>query len=1464
MKLKKLSATFDDREHGEKARPLGPEVKKRDVGAARDDWSSYLLSNQKANQQQDDDEGVPPPIPDPGEPELPQLPESYRRTIDAFQAAFTAQGSNMDVSGPNGTPDGVLDVYDVSGIIDFFMQITAQGPSYESFNTVSGELGLVWNNEVGFASYSQGFNLFFNPGFTSIQGSEPGLNGSYYNAINDPYGAATTTWADYMAMVDFYESDDFTGSFTPIPLDWSGVSQMGYTGGSALDAIFDAYQGQVDPDFFDNLLMAPQPTNADLEDLGAWFDANMLPIMNIYADLYMYNATGDALGYSEGNFQSMMDYIEESGGDMGFLYASPFLATGEYNPFSGNIFDVNNDGTFNGADIAAWVDFTEMIAAVTNGTAISETNNIFTQQDIDQIAAYYDYYGIDMAGGNNIYFSVDGEWDNTDNLGDILEPTSIPPYIIDILDQEELDAYIQDQEQDEILELIQLSWADQRPVWGEAYGLSSDLQSLTPDWYTELARAIQPWIDNGYDPNYGQEGSGSWASWANPGYFNYQAASFNQQIASWVSSNLFDPDGDGQYDPSELDQSVVDYLILLHSDVNSAADVTPDLFNLFTVGDDQSFGSLGPYDPQNLQIMGPFLLQSCSNWVNSVGGIPDFANILGQEPGATYNYVAQSSAFALLAQVFGHQNQSNLGFSASFGTNSAYLAQDFSQLFEYLGYSTAAATQLENYMLDAENGFLYDNQQFATWLYNGFQGFIGYTDPNTGTTVITPQGEGVIWAPAGWEPGDDYEDYAYYQSNGPYGFDVQFYNFNVDLTAGNFLYSYNNFGDSTPFFVPPPPPNFIQDPSEGVEGIYGSGVTPGAQEAGEYIDLPDFLNRTGGMIDFDGDGDVGLSDFFALHGWLLSGAYNNYEGTSWASNGTLFMNAGLGWSAFYSVNHTNTLNQALFDITSADLWYGGLISPMPYSPGGVNGLLSTSIYTFGGSNPFMYQGAEFGEQGPYTGYDPAYALAHFLVFQYANDYVSSGGQTPSWFTELMGFTSNSFTPSAEFFTSIDPDWVNASDSIGANSFLGEDSAGGGLWPSLIIPLLQAILPDELAMNSYSEFYLQNGIDPNQFFVPAGPYTGPDSLVPLVTGIGSLGSGLEDLLAAASSSNFISEFAMANPTQIAAMDFNGDGQINEAEITLYGQLYNLIVADGLGGGLNAGVPFNYISLEDMAMALMGAGAAAYNIINNFVVGQIMENPDVNTEVDALYLLFEPFIQLGSLTIDFQTDVSGNVSYFIVVPSDNYSNITAAQYVAQLFGNPSSTTEEGLIGVIADSLLDGAYYLGPDGNYIQVNNVYAGLAAQNFYSNLNAYNNTGTYSDFENIPFEVMLFYPELIEFAEQYGGPDLNGDGFYTQEDINMFFELVNSQNVAPGSDEFNALDLDNSGSLDAADFAQFNAFFGSFEGGASGLNIGQYGYFNDGVWVDFDYDDLGPEDYFGAGWTPQGYNTGSTPPPPTT
>ena len=583
------------------------------------------------------------------------------------------------------------------------------------------------------------------------------------------------------------------------------------------------------------------------------------------------------------------------------------------------------------------------------------------------------------------------------------------------------------------------------------------------------------------------------------------------------------------------------------------------------------------------------------------------------------------------------------------------------------------------------------------------------------------------------------------------------------------------------------------------------------------------------MIDFDGDGDVGLGDFLALHCWLMNGAYADYGNTAgqqWPAAGA-FVQFGIGWSAYYS-NQQDTGNQAMYNISSEDLWYGGLISPEVGLIGSQT-LLSDSIYSFAGANPFMYGGAEFGESGPYTGYDPAYALAHFLVFQYANDYVDSGGQTPEWFTTLMESDPSTFMSAADWFTMIDPDWVNSSDILfgatqqpilNANSFNGDDAALGGVFGTIIIPLLQAILPDELAMNSYSDFYLQNGIDPNQFFAPAGPYTGPDSLVPIVTGMGSLGNGLEDALGATSSLNFISEYATANPAAISALDTNGDGQINEAEINLYGQLY--LMMQGLAGVVSYAGGTS-VSLSALAMELMGAGAAAFNLINQFVTSQIISG-EADSEAAALYVLFDPFVQLGLIGVSTELDgATGLVDYTITFPTDQYVNATYQIILGSLFGNPNNNDIEGLIGVIGDSLIDGAYYLGPDGNYIQVNNLYAGLAAQNFYTNLNQYNASGTYSD-ASIDFTVFQNYPELIEFAEQYGGPDLNGDGFYTQADIDMMFDIVNSQNVAPGTAEFNALDLNNDGLLTIADYAQFNAFFGQFTGPQAGLNIGAYGY----------------------------------------
>jgi len=1409
MKLKKLSATFDDREHGEKARPLGPEVKKRDVTAARDDYSSYLLSNQQANQQQDDDDVVPPPIPDPPVQEAPQLPESYRQAVDAFENAIALQGGNMDTSG-----DGALDVLDVAGIIDFFMTVVAQ--SVEPGGSLLGQQfqGLFWNN-AGQMSFLNNAGLFFNPG-ESFNGTA-----AYYEPTEDGIGESLLTWSDYMASEAFNEEN--LTLFYPIPLDWNNPTPNQYT--SALQAVFDAYQGNVPDDFFDTLLMNPQPTEADLEDLGAWFDANMLPIMNIYADVYMSNVAGDPLGYSDTNFQDMMNYIESQGQGIGNFDVS--INDTDYNPFSGNIFDVNNDGTFNGADIAAWADFTEMVSAVTNGTDISEANNIFTQDDIDQIIEYYAYYGTEMAGGN-LYFSTNGEWDDTQNLFNINNPTENPPLIFNLLDQGDVDAYVEEQEADEILQLQELNWANQRPTWGENYGLPADLQSETPDWYIAFANSFSTWMSNGYDANYTQD-SPNYNTWAGQGP-NAQVEAYQSQIASWISANFFDPDGDTQYNPLDLDNSVVEFLINNHPQVNQLSDITPEVFG------------------EALNIM-PQLLNECSDWVNSVGGIPEWANIIGQENTEPFNHLAQNAALLFLATSFGHQNlnadptaQGPDGFDYS-----------YESLFEYLGYDSEQASSLASYV-QSEDGFVADQAAFSNWLYTGFMGLVGYFDPNTGESTIMSPGMGVIWAPAGWELGDDYDDYAYYQGQGPALFDVQFYNFELDLTSSEFLFTYNAFIDSTPFYTPPPPPNLSINPSEGVEGIYGDAPTPGAEQAGEYIDIPDFLNRTGGMIDFDGDGNVGFGDFLAVYAWILQGAYNNYNGLSWPMASFYAGNIGIGWSAFYATQN-NFSNQALYNLTSSDLWYGGFMTPGDLVLN-QQGLLSNSLYSYGGLNPFMYEGAEFGESGPYTGFNPAYALAYFLVFQYANDYIDSGGQTPNWFTTLMEMNPNSPLSTADWFNLIDPNWVNITEVFSANSFAGDDGGNGGLFGSLVVPLLQAILPDENALNSYSDFYLQNGIDPNEFFVPAGPYTGPDSLVPIIAGAGSLGDGLEDALAAASSANFISEYAIANPVGIAAIDFNGDGQINTAEINLYGQLYQMIVAALPGAAVDG-----QLSLNTLAIELMGPGASTFSLVNNFVTSMIMSG-EASDEAAALYSLFGPFIQLGVFGVETDVDISGMTDIFITFGTT--VNLTTAQYFAQIFGNPNNTQQGGLIGVIADSLIEGAYYIGPDGNFIQVNNIYAGLQAQAFHTANIAFQLNGTTPPSE-LAFSVFL-YPQLLEFIEQFDDPDLNNDGFYTEADVTLLLELLQSGDFTEGSPEFDALDLTNDGDLDESDLVQFVDFFGSFAGDEGEFQFGQFGYFDDGVWVDFDYDDFDQEDYFGDGWSPQGYaETGEAPPPiPTT
>ena len=1386
MKLKKLSATFDDREHGEKARPLGPEVKKRDVTAARDDYSSYLLSNQQANAQQLDEEDPvtttdpPPPPPPPATPEPPQLPESYRQAVDAFENAIALQGGNMDTDA-----SGTLDVLDVAGIIDFFMTVVGQSVDPGGVIPQGGFAGLFWNPQGNQYSFENNSGLFFSPGPSFGDGS------IYYTESEDGIAESLLTWADYMA-ADVDAEDD--GNFFPIPLDWANANPNQYT--SALQAVFDAYQGAVPDDFFDTLLMNPQPTEADLEDLGAWFDANMLPIMNIYADVYMSNVAGDPLGYSESNFQDMMNYIESQGTGLGFFNVS--VNDTDYNPFSGNIFDVNNDGTFNGADIAAWADFTEMVSAVSGGGTISEANNLFSQADIDQIIEYYTYYGVEMAGGN-IYFSTNGEWDNTQNLFDINNVAENPPLIFNLLDSGDVDAYVEEQEEAELQELIELTWYNQRPVWGQAFGLSEDLQSESPDWYIAFANSFSTWMSNGYDANYTQQ-SPNYNVWAGQGP-NAQVEAYQSQIASWISANFFDADGDGQYNPSDLDGSVVDFLIENHPQVSQLSDITPEVFG------------------EALNIM-PQLLNECSSWVNSVGGIPEWANIIGQENTEPFNHLAQNAALLFLATSFGHQN-SNADPTAQGPDGFDY---SYQSLFEYLGYDSEQALSLASYV-ESEDGFVADQTAFGNWLYSGFLGFVGVTDPNTGLSSMQSVGEGVLYAPAGWEPGDNYNDYAYYQGQGPDLFDVLFYNFELDLSSQGFLFTYNAFLDSTAFYTPPLPPNVVVNPTEGVEILFGDSTA--ALSFGLYLDIENIIQRTGGFMDFSGDGQIGLADFFNLHEWIFSGA----ENTSLSQNGALFAQVGYGWTVFNSYATTsnwfsNTANQFA---GAGNAWYGFNNPDYTLTLQSVPG-----NYDYAGV--FSYSGIAGSNEFGNNGYNPEVSLAAFLVFQFVNDYVNADGNVPTWYETL---TTVGFSDTVQMLDAIDPDWQSMTTTPWA--FNNENM----YFVSTVLPYLQSVLPDSAALSNYANFYIQQGLDINNTFVLTGGET-----ISINSGPPLFGGDLNDIISSISEQNYWANYISQNPGVLAALDFNGDGAITQYEGNLIEGLRGAFNAYYLEYGDPSGGDDDFVAVSyDDIINLFQSGQYSSSAINQFVNGY-----HNGSYASAIVALFSAYQAAGLVTIMQNPNDLADLWYVASTGNAgaNQSQFNNAWYsVFNVLSDPFS--DNGLIDVALFG--DGTFYIDENGVSVPISQTFAGQAASDWYSS----------ADWDGTEYtgEGAAEYQQLLELLALYGDIDFNNDGLYTSADVEFLNNLIGG--VGVDTPEAFALDLNADNVYDENDVLLFVQFFGNPGVADPSFGFAQYGYFSDsGEWVDFDFDDLTVDDYFGNDWSPSGYTeTAGAPPLPT-
>ena len=536
MKLRKLSDTFRDPEHGEKAVPLAPDgpIKREPLGDDEALNKAYLKKREEDEEdggtQTDggfDPSGDPPPPPPVTEQDPPQLPESYRQSIGALGGAIALAGGSMDTYGPEGAPDGVLNVFDALAIIDFWAQFTAQSPAPST------------------GVYTQFNNAFFDPSAQSYTFNF----GTFYNPLN--YDPETGEGA-YMTFQDLLDSD------TEAPIDWPTFS---FTSGNVLgentfDAIFNAYQGDVPEDFFETLLVNPNPQLEDFDDLGSWFDLNMLPIINIYADIALYNLNGSPLGYSDDNLSEFFAAVDEVGGSLG-------LAPSEYSGTSSlglslSSFDVNGDGTFNGADITAWVDVTEMIQvvqAIQNGesVSISETNSIYSQEDIDAIVEYYNYYGQSIGSGN-LYFDTEGVWDDTQNLNDISG------------------------EGDAALNLIGVVGAPPAPPSLTLDEWKNDARGNINGWLSKFQNAFDDtsaWLSN-YDVDWGQAGPDNFSAANNLGAWWTDCMTWFYNYAQ----DMADGFQDGQYlsDSPALTFTLED-LLTLNNDLGFGQQVGPLIFD---------------------------------------------------------------------------------------------------------------------------------------------------------------------------------------------------------------------------------------------------------------------------------------------------------------------------------------------------------------------------------------------------------------------------------------------------------------------------------------------------------------------------------------------------------------------------------------------------------------------------------------------------------------------------------------------------------------------------------------------------------------------------------------------------------------------------------------------------------------------------------------------------------------------
>ncbi len=654
------------------------------------------------------------------------------------------------------------------------------------------------------------------------------------------------------------------------------------------------------------------------------------------------------------------------------------------------------------------------------------------------------------------------------------------------------------------------------------------------------------------------------------------------------------------------------------------------------------------------------------------------------------------------------------------------------------------------------------------------------------------------------------------------------------------------------------------------------------------LSLPAFIQSHGGMIDYNGDGRVDMGDLLGLFTFLMSpqalSAGLPFDGSAFAA-GPVNPFQTMGLNYFFANNISQgvapdgSMNWMLHQLSDSD----------------VSGIPQNDIF-----------GASFlGLDG--VGSSLATIISTFLVFQFVNDFVDNG-VAPEWYSMIVdGELSSGTSTFNDFLSAVYPDWTTWSSQNSGITF--EDSTQY----SNIYQTLSELLPTEEALLNYAAYYVQLGIDINQqFVVSAG------TSLDVIVGGSSLVDGLWEDLSSYSSQDFVVNAVSNNSALFASFDVNQDGEygfadnvavtlivallmeyfaaspgateefleLNIAEILFdlaenhatytvmpfggYGTegiLSNINDAEMFGGSTNVREALNYLLDEvlglDVEIIADSPNSATPEQVADALSGM------VTSVVLSLYTTLgvgvtevsPGVIDLGDLSNSLNQVLSSSLQEAFVTFIENADNNAILQ---TLFENT-----------------DGSYYVDADGNEIPFSFTAAGLQALT-----GSLGNQNNFYYFNNYP-EALEDLQDAVQALDEAGlSIDFNGDGVYDMNDLNILVSIATDGPVTEAQAEIAeilnvTLGNGDSEGFDLADVLFFANYFGlnTTEGdpflivsediSSIDSDLGQavspyvsanmFGYFNDdGTWVDFGYDDLTPDDYFGPGWSATQTNNNET------